>query len=248
MNELSAIRGGDDSSPHAALHDLQEFLAKALRNRQVRIYEAGGGSASALPLASLNRGSIVVVDIDETQLSNNHYADCKILGDIQTHEFPSDSFDVVVCYNVIEHLVDPDQAIRQFHHALAPGGLLCIGAPNPGSLSGIVTKHTPHWFHVWFYRVILRKRNAGMPGQAPFRTIYHPIVSPRALLAFCSTLGLEATYFNLYIGYMYTSSMETRPLIGWLLAAAIRFMNALTFNRFKLEYGDYHMVLQKPPQ
>jgi hypothetical protein len=69
------------------LHDLQELLAKALRNRQVRIYEAGSGSASVLPLASLNRGSIVVVDIDETQLSNNHYADCKILGDIQTHEF-----------------------------------------------------------------------------------------------------------------------------------------------------------------
>ena len=30
-----------------------------------------------------------------------------------------------------------------------------IAAPNPTSLSGVVTKHTPHWFHIWYYRHVM---------------------------------------------------------------------------------------------
>ena len=236
----------DAVSPSVALREVQKFLADRLGGRFIRIYEAGGGSASILPLSSLNNRSILVVDIDETQLRNNSYADTKILGDIQTYVFPPNSFDLIVCYNVIEHLTAVDQAIRQFHHALAPGGMLFIGAPNPESLFGFVTKYSPHWFHVWFYRVILRRKNAGEPGQVPFRTVYHPIVSPKALLEFCGQLGFKAIYFNLYIGSNFTSVMETRPVIGWLLGVALSLMHALTFGRPSLAHGDYHVVLQKP--
>jgi SAM-dependent methyltransferase len=239
------INSGDSASPRTALRDVQEFLADRLRSRLVRIYEAGGGSASVLPLSSLDNRTILVVDIDETQLRNNSYADTKILGDIQTYEFAPNSFDLVVCYNVIEHLAAADQAVRQFHHALAPEGLLFIGAPNPESFFGFVTKYSPHWFHVWFYRVILRRKNAGMPGQVPFRTVYHPIVSPKALLEFCAQVGLEPIYFNLYIGSNYTSVRETRPIIGWLLNFALGVMNALTLGRLHLAHSDYHVVLQK---
>jgi SAM-dependent methyltransferase len=54
--------------------------------------------------------------------------------------FPPDSFDLVVCHNVIEHLTSVDETIRQFHHAPAPDGLLFIGAPSPESLFGFLTK------------------------------------------------------------------------------------------------------------
>jgi SAM-dependent methyltransferase len=235
----------EDVLPNVALREVQEFLADKFRGKDVRIYEAGGGSLSILPLSSLNDPSISVVDIDETQLRNNSYADCKILGDIQTYVFPPDSFDLIVCYNVIEHLPAVDQAIRQFHHALAPGGLVFIGAPNPGSLFGFVTKYSPHWFHVWFYRAILRYKDAGKPGQLPFRTFYHPIVSPKALVKFCQQVGFEPIYFNLYLGSNFTTLRQTRPLVGSLVAGAVSVMNALTFGRLKLAHGDYHVVLQK---
>jgi SAM-dependent methyltransferase len=237
---------GEAVLPDVALRDVQKFLTERFRGRSVRIYEAGGGSLSILPLSSLNNPSITVVDIDETQLRNNGYADTKILGDIQTYVLPSNSFDLIVCYNVVEHLPSVDQAIRQFHHALAPGGLVFIGAPNPESLFGLVTKYSPHWFHVWFYRVILRRKEAGKPGQLPFRTFYHPIVSPKVLLEFCDQIGFEAIYFNLYIGSNYTTLRKTRPIVGWLVAAALSLMNGLTFGRLKLGHGDYHVVLQKP--
>jgi SAM-dependent methyltransferase len=231
--------------PNVALREVQEFLADKFRGKYVRIYEAGGGSLSILPLSSLNGPTISVVDIDETQLRNNSYADNKILGDIQTYVFPPDSFDLIVCYNVIEHLPSVDQAIRQFHHALAPGGLVFIGAPNPGSLFGFVTKYSPHWFHVWFYRAILRHKDAGKPGQLPFRTFYHPIVSPKALVKFCEQIGFEPIYYNLYLGSNFTTLRQARPLVGSLVAAAVSVMNALTFGRLKLAHADYHVVLQK---
>jgi SAM-dependent methyltransferase len=236
----------DAASPREALHTVQEFLTEKFRGKFVRIYEAGGGSASVLPLSSLGNRTIAVVDIDDIQLSNNGYADAKILGDIQTYTFPPNSFDLIVCYNVIEHLRAVDQAILRFHEALAPGGLLFVGAPNPESLFGIVTKYTPHWFHVWYYRFILRRENAGKPGQLPFRTIYHRLVSPKALLEFTSQIGFELVYFNLYIGGNYSNIRETRPVVGRLLHVAISLMNILTLGQLNLAHGDYHVVLQKP--
>lgn len=231
--------------PDLALRAVQDLLVDMFRGKSVRIYEAGGGSLSILPLSALSSRTIAVVDIDETQLRNNVYADVKILGDIQTHVFPPNSFDLIVCYNVIEHLPSVDQAIRQFHHALAPEGLLFIGAPNPESLFGLVTKYTPHWFHVWFYRVVLRHKDAGKPGQLPFRTIYHPIVSPKALMQFGKQVGFEPVYFNMYIGSNYTSLRKTRPIMGWLLSAAIGLMNAATLGQLDLARGDYHAVFKK---
>jgi len=241
-----AANGMRSVSPGAALREVQEFLADKFAGRFVRIYEAGGGSASVLPLSSLKHRSIVVVDIDEIQLRNNNYADTKILGDIQTYVPSPNSFDLITCYNVIEHLTAVDQAIKQFYHALAPGGLLFIGAPNPESLFGMVTKYSPHWFHVWFYRVILRRKNAGKPGQVPFPTVYHPIVSPKKLLRFSAQVGFEAIYLNIYIGDNYTKVRETRPIIGGLLNVAMSLLNVLTFNKLNLAHGDYHVVLQKP--
>jgi SAM-dependent methyltransferase len=244
-DNLAICEKSEATSRDTALREVQGLLAKRFSGKSARIYEAGGGSLSALPLPLMEHPTVTVVDIDEIQLSNNKYADVKILGDIQTYEFPPESFDLIVCYNVIEHLTAVDQAIRRFHWALAPSGLLFIAAPNPQSLFGLVTKYSPHWFHVWVYRVILRHKNAGKPGQLPFRTVYHPIVSPKALLEFCAQVGFKLVYFKLYIGGNFASLRETRPVIGWFVGAATTCLNALTFGRLNLMHGDYYVVLEK---
>jgi SAM-dependent methyltransferase len=228
----------------SSLQALHAVLENRLPSKNTRIYEAGGGSASFIQLNFLEGARITVVDIDEVQLQNNRYADHKILGDIQSHGFPPNSFELVVCYNVIEHLTSPDQAIRLFFNSLSPGGLLVIGAPNPKSLSGWVTKLTPHWFHVWYYRFILGHRLAGQPGSVPFRTIYHPIVTPAALIDFCQRLGFQVIYFREYEGEQYERIKQQKPLIGTLLNTTVDVANALT--RKDLRKSDFHIVLEKP--
>ena len=236
----------ETTDPVAALTKVQELIFAAFRGRSVRIYEAGGGSISILPLDHFAGHRVSVVDIDPVQLQQNAYADEKILGDIETYAFPPGSFDLVLCHNVIEHLNRPDQAIRQFRSALAPGGLVFISAPNPASFFGAITKYTPHWFHVWAYRVLLRDRNAGKPGCHPFRTVYHPVVSPDALLEFCTKLGFEVVHFNKILSKNFATLRETRPLLGGILGVVARAMDAVTFHRFSLMLGDYHAVLKKP--
>ena len=246
--QVSDVKVSMDEAPITqalALQEVQEILKNRLRGKHVRIYEAGGGSISCIPISSFDHPSVTVVDVDEEQLRNNSYADVRISGDIQTYSFSANSFDLVSCCNVIEHLDRPDQAIQRFYTALGCGGLLFIAAPNPSSLSGIVTRYTPHWFHVWVSRVIYGNKNAGKPGYHPFPTVFHMIVSPERLVDFCLKLGFKPIYFKLYRGVAYSSILETKPIFGSLLYLATGVLNAIMLGRSDLRLGDYYVLFQK---
>ncbi|MDE3816102.1 class I SAM-dependent methyltransferase [Sinorhizobium meliloti] len=236
----------DALSPEKALATVRDLLVKAFAGRPIRIYEAGGGSLSVLPLDRFDSYTISVVDVDEEQLRNNTYADEKILGNIETYSFPPSSFDLIMCHNVIEHLEAADQAIQKFHSALAPGGLVFISAPNPESFFGMITKHTPHWFHVWVYRVIFRHKDAGLPGKHPFRTVFHPVVYPAEFQRYCVEAGFEIVYFKKFLSKNFHYMHQKRPVLGRLLGLAIEGLDILTLYKFPLLLGDYHAVLRKP--
>jgi SAM-dependent methyltransferase len=209
------------------------------------IYEAGGGSTSFLPLDALRRAHVTVVDIDENQIRNNDYAQETILGDIQTYRFPPGSFDLVICYNVIEHLADVEAALLGFCESLKQGGLILIGAPNPKSLSGVVTRYSPHWFHVWFYRYVRGEKQAGQPGQPPFPTYFHPLVTLSNLENFASTHGLEMIYRKQYESPRYPEMRMRKPVFAALLDTVARITNFLLPGNVDVRHGDYHVILRK---
>jgi 2-polyprenyl-3-methyl-5-hydroxy-6-metoxy-1,4-benzoquinol methylase len=51
-------------------------------------------------------------------------------GDVAALDLPADSFDLVVCFEVIEHVEDTDAVLDELARVLAPGGLLFISSPN----------------------------------------------------------------------------------------------------------------------
>ena len=223
---------------------VHEMLAAELPVGPIAIYEAGGGSTSFLPLSIWNRSHVTVVDIDADQIRNNDYAQEKILGDIQTYRFAPDRFDLVICYNVIEHLPDAKSALLGFCESLKQGGLILIGAPNPKSLSGIVTKHTPHWFHVWFYRYVLGDKKAGLPGEAPFPTFFHPLVTPSELERFAKAQGMRTVYRCEHESPRYPEMRARVPLFAHLLDLFASVANLFT-DGVDVRRGDYHFILQK---
>lgn len=220
-------------------------LTANLPSGRLAIYEAGGGSTSFLPIAVRERAHVTVVDIDEDQIRNNTYAQDAILGDIQTKRFPPQSFDLVTCYNVIEHVPDVEAALVGFCGAVKSGGLVLIGAPNPVSLSGVVTKHSPHWFHVWFYRHVRGDPKAGQPGQAPFPTCFHPLVTPAKLEAFASGQGFDVIYKRVYESPRYQEMRIRKPLLAKLVDAVAVVMNAVIPGKGDVRHGDYHIMLRK---
>jgi SAM-dependent methyltransferase len=224
---------------------VHRILGAELPPRDLAIYEAGGGSTSFLPLDVLRRSHVTVVDIDEDQIRNNDYAQETILGDIQSYRFAPSSFDLVICYNVIEHLADVEAALSGFCETLKNGGLILIGAPNPKSLSGVVTKFSPHWFHVWFYRYVRGDKKAGLPGQAPFPTFFHPLVTLSNLESFAKTHGLKVIYKREYESPRYPEMRTRKPILAALLDAFAAVMNRLLSGGIDVRHGDYHVILRK---
>jgi SAM-dependent methyltransferase len=221
------------------------ILEATLPAGNLSIYEAGGGSTSFLPLNVLRRAHVTVVDIDEDQIRNNDYAQRAILGDIQTHRFAPGSFDLIICYNVIEHVPDVEAALSGFCEALKPNGLILIGAPNPKSLSGIVTKYSPHWFHVWFYRHVRGDKKAGLPGEAPFPTHFHPLVTLSNLQTFARKHGLQAIYRKEYESPRYPEMRQRKPLFAAMVDAAAKALNFILPGKTDVRHGDYHVILRK---
>jgi SAM-dependent methyltransferase len=235
--------------PHGEARDsllaIHEMLGDLLPERELAIYEAGGGSTSFLPFDVLDRARVTVVDIDPEQIKNNSYADVKILGDIQTHRFAPESFDLITCYNVIEHLPDVEAALLAFSQALRKGGLVLIGAPNPHSLSGVVTRFSPHWFHVWYYRHIRGDKRAGLPGQAPFPTFFHPLVALPRLEEFAEANGLRVVLKRTYESPRYPEMRARKPALAAAVDDAARMMNLVLPATIDVRHGDYHVILQK---
>ncbi|AMA55863.1 class I SAM-dependent methyltransferase [Bradyrhizobium sp. CCGE-LA001] len=225
-----------------AVHDV---LRRELPQGRLAIYEAGGGSCSVLPPELPGRSHVTVVDIDEDQVRNNTYADKAVLGDVQTYRFEPETFDLVICYNVIEHLPDVEAALLNFRHALKHGGMILIGAPNPRSLSGVVTKYSPHWFHVWFYRHIRGIKDAGLPGEPPFPTFFHPLVTLPRLEAFAATNGLEMIYRREVESPRYPEMRGRKPMFAALVDAGAAVMNAVLPRGTDVRRGDYHVILRK---
>lgn len=240
-----------------ALHDLvpgeardsllavQDALRRELPQGPLAIYEAGGGSCSVVPPELLSRSKITVVDIDEDQVRNNTYAHEAILGDVQAYRFGQETFDLVICYNVIEHLPHVDAALLNFRDALKRGGMILIGAPNPRSLSGVVTKYSPHWFHVWFYRHIRGIKDAGLPGEPPFPTFFHPLVTLPRLEAFAAASGLEVIYRREVESPRYPEMRRRKPLFAALVDAGAAVLNAVLPRGTDVRRGDYHVILRK---
>lgn len=228
----------------SALREVHAVLAAALPAGRLKVYEAGGGSTSYLPEEVAGRSDYTVIDIDADQLEANRYADDLILGDIQTYRFPEPRFDLIVCYNVIEHLPNVPAAFAGFRTAVKPGGLVLIGAPHPRSLSGVVTRLTPHWFHVWFCRRIMGWQDAGKPGQPPFPTFFHPLVDPDRLAAHAQDLGFDVVHARVYESPRYPELRLKRPLFARLLDALAAVLNVLPGIRGDVRHGDYHLILR----
>ena len=157
------------------------------------------------------------------------------------------TYDLVIIYNVLEHLEHADRALETLARACAEGGVVVVGSPYMHSFSGLVTRLTPHRFHVFLYRHVLQRKAAGQPGEPPFRTFYHPLTEPEALRRFFAGRGFACELLALYEGDIYRQIRARRPLIGLPLLALTGLINLLTPKAYNCRYGDYHAVFRRPP-
>ncbi len=213
-------------------------------NRPFRMLEAGGGSSSWVPLPP--GAEITTVDISQEQLDRNHYATEKLLGDLETFDYGNRRFDLVVCWDVLEHLERPDAAIERLVSVLQPGGRLIVKGPLPYSLKGFVTRFSPHWVHVAHYRHILGLKTAGQPGFAPFKAFLRPSSDPHVMASAFASKGLVVDTIEGYesdqVSYI---AAKSRLLLGaYRVAEAL--LSALTFGRYSAGMTDFFLIARRP--
>lgn len=178
-----------------SIQKLQQFLDNTFRNEAHKVLEAGCGSFTYVTIAGNNH--ITGIDISQEQLDKNTKLDEKILGDLQTYDFPENSFDAIVCWDVMEHLPSPELALNKFRDSVKDGGLIILAMPNVYSLKGLITKFTPHWFHVLVYKYIFNKKDAGQPGCAPFPTYLKLSIAPRSILKYAEQNNLDVRFMEM---------------------------------------------------
>jgi len=114
---------------------------------------------------------------DVTHLDGFVLARCEALP------FAAHSFDLVLAYNVIEHLPDPERAFREVARVLAPGGVFVFKTPAVHTPVFAVARLLPTRVHRRF------KRGVGVEAEGVFPT-YYRANSVRALERALSAAGL----------------------------------------------------------
>lgn len=107
-----------------------------LRDRVVLDFGCGNGAQTLAFAGSGCRMIAVDVNVEHLRTLSNHLSGTEELVAVQYdgRNLPvaPESIDVVVSYDVLEHVADESQALREVHRVLKPGGSFVITVPNKG--------------------------------------------------------------------------------------------------------------------
>lgn len=245
MNSLR-VMGYEESWPETN-RLLSEFVnahfADSTVKGPVNILEAGCGQQWNLKLDIDYELTGCDLSKEAMEIRRERYGDLDnfIVGDLATVSIDDSSFDVIYCSYVLEHLHGAEAVIEKFFDWLKPGGLAILIFPDRDSVFGFITRMTPHWFHVFYYKYILKFPNAGAPGHNPFPTAYDPVTSRRGIHEFCGKRNLKiALEFGASLGI---------PKSSWgiatLIAATVKIIAAVSFGRLTDKHQNITLVIEK---
>jgi SAM-dependent methyltransferase len=119
-------------SPHLA------FKANFTRNHPLvasarSLLDVGCGDGYVLDYIGRRDARLCGVDVSHDGIAKavGRKLDARVV-DLEHDRLPfeDESFDVVVCYDVLEHLFSPERVLAEIHRVLAPGGSAFLGVPN----------------------------------------------------------------------------------------------------------------------
>lgn len=141
VETIPAIERVDPQNPdHAVLlseHIVRYFFSSSFVSGK-RVLDAGCGEGyGAAALQTVGATAVIGIDLDEAALrsaqaqyerDNLHF----LVGTVTNLPFPDHSIDVVVCFEVLEHLAESDQRafISEVDRVLDTNGTLIISTPN----------------------------------------------------------------------------------------------------------------------
>lgn len=130
--------------------DSLDYIERLIRLRGLLLLDIGCGDGG-LTVAARKRGChVVAIDSStaalrraQARISGRGVSACLIQGSGLRQPFESNSFDIVVLQDVIEHIPDPLLLVKEAFRVTRTGGLCYISAANAHSIGHILSD--PHW-------------------------------------------------------------------------------------------------------
>lgn len=222
----------------------QAFVLETLAPLAVpRVLEAGCGARSHVAYPSTAR--VMGVDVLRSQLLRNTQAHGRAQGDVTALPLATASVDLVVCWDVLEHVPQPERAIAEIARVLRPGGLAVLALPNILSVKGLVTRFTPWWFHVWVYRRVLGDRTVGTEASDQFPTAFSFALRPAALGRLVRQHGLVVQDLLLYEGPVPQHLRRRHRAADIVLSMASTASRLVSAGRYDTTLSDMVVVLTR---
>jgi ubiquinone/menaquinone biosynthesis C-methylase UbiE len=144
-----------------------KWLETTLKNIPAgkKILDAGAGEqqfkkfCSHLEYVSQDFGQYKPENLDSAlQMEKWDYGKLDIVSDIASIPVENNSFDVIMCTEVFEHIINPREAVLEFSRILKKDGLLIITAPFC-SLTHFAPYHYYTGFSKFFYEKVLSEND-----------------------------------------------------------------------------------------
>ena len=119
--------------------ELKKWVREVKEAREVRIYDAGAGFGqySYWLSSELPQARITAIDVKDEQVADCNAFFLRIgrpqvkfeVGDVTLFQRPG-AFELVVCVDVMEHILEDEAALRCYSTSLKEGGMLIISTPS----------------------------------------------------------------------------------------------------------------------
>jgi ubiquinone/menaquinone biosynthesis C-methylase UbiE len=130
------------------------------------------------------------IEVANEKVKENGMTNCTFLqGNAEELEFPPDSFDIILCSEVMEHLYKPEKALKDMYKILKKGGYLILTTPNPDNKMGMfVPRSLKNRWGDWMGE----KKALETKRDEPHAYVYH--IGERSIkewIKMCKSTGFE---------------------------------------------------------
>lgn len=121
--------------PLVFLGHLERYIFACLYVHKKRILDCGSKDGYGTFLLSMFSNYVGAIDINPDDLNRifinyKFFCPTEIIECDLEKEFPEGQYDVVIAFDIIEHLVDPDFFIKNIYNSLPKEGLLIFSVPH----------------------------------------------------------------------------------------------------------------------